>query len=64
VLPGLWLLNWQQIEARRRQNQVRLIASLLEREVLRAGLSFEEATDVSWALTSYALYRMLVVEQG
>lgn len=53
----------RQIEARRRQNQARLIASLHEQQVLRPGLSFEEATDVLWALTSYDLYRMLVVEQ-
>ena len=53
----------QQIEARRRQNQARLIASLRERGMLHPGLSFEEATDVLWALTSYDLYRMLVVEQ-
>jgi hypothetical protein len=53
----------RQIEARRRQNQARLVASLREQGVLRTGLSFEEATDVLWALTSYDLYRMLVVEQ-
>ncbi len=53
----------QQVEARRRQNQTRLIASLREQGVLRSGLSFEEATDVLWALISYDLYRMLVVEQ-
>jgi AcrR family transcriptional regulator len=53
----------QQVEARRRQNQGRLIASLHEQGVLRPGLSFEEATDVLWALTSYDLYRILVVEQ-
>jgi len=53
----------QQVEARRRQNQARLIASLHEQGVLRPTLSFEEATDVLWALTSYDLYRMLVVEQ-
>jgi AcrR family transcriptional regulator len=54
----------RQIEARRRQNQARLIASLSEQGALRPGLSFEEATDVLWALTSYDLYRMLVVERG
>ncbi len=54
----------RQIEARRRQNQARLIASLSEQGALRPGLSFEEATDVLWALTSYDLYRMLVVEQS
>jgi len=53
----------RQIEVRRRQNQARLIASLLEQGALRPGLSLEEATDVLWALTSYDLYRMLVVEQ-
>ncbi len=53
----------RQIEARRRQNQARLIASLHDQEMLRPGLSFEEATDVLWALTSYDLYRMLVMEQ-
>jgi AcrR family transcriptional regulator len=53
----------RQIEARRRQNQARLIASLQEQGALRPGLSLEEATDVLWTLTSYDLYRMLVVEQ-
>lgn len=53
----------RQIEVRRRQNQARLIASLHDQEMLRPGLSLEEATDVLWALTSYDLYRMLVVEQ-
>ena len=54
----------QQVEARRRRNQARLIASLHEQGVLRSGLSIEEATDVLWALTSYDVYRMLVVEQS
>jgi AcrR family transcriptional regulator len=53
----------RQIEARRHQNQVRLIVSLREQGALRPGLSLEEATDVLWALTSYDLYRMLVMEQ-
>ena len=53
----------QQVEARRRQNQARLIASLHAQGVLRPGLSLEETADVLWALTSYDLYRMLVVEQ-
>ena len=53
----------QQVEARRRQNQARLMASLREQGALRPDLSLEEATDVLWALTSYDLYRMLVVEQ-
>lgn len=54
----------RQIEARRRQNQGRLIASLHKQGLLRHGLSLEEAMDVLWALTSYDLYRMLVVERG
>jgi AcrR family transcriptional regulator len=54
----------RQIEERRRQNQTRLIAYLHEQDRLRLGLSFEEAADVLWALTSYGLYRMLVVDQG
>jgi AcrR family transcriptional regulator len=53
----------REIEARRRQNQSRLIAYLHEQEALRPGLSFEEATDVLWALTSFDVYRMLVVER-
>jgi AcrR family transcriptional regulator len=53
----------RQVEARRRQNQARLIASLHEAGALRHDLEAEEATDVLWALTSYDLYRMLVVEQ-
>jgi AcrR family transcriptional regulator len=54
----------RQIEARRRQNQARLIAYLREQDRLRRDLSFEEAVDVLWSLTSYGLYRMLVVDQG
>jgi AcrR family transcriptional regulator len=53
----------RQVEMRRRQNQSYLIADLQEQGVLRHGLSFEEATDVLWTLTSYDLYRMLVVER-
>jgi AcrR family transcriptional regulator len=53
----------RQIEVRRRQNQARLIASLHKQGTLRHDLSLEEATDVLWALTSYDLYRMLVLEQ-
>ena len=53
----------QQVEARRRQNQTRLIASLHEAGALRHDLEAEEATDVLWALTSYDVYRMLIVEQ-
>jgi AcrR family transcriptional regulator len=54
----------RQIETRRRQVQVRLIASLYEQRRLRPGLPLEEAIDILWALTGYDLYRMLVVVQG
>jgi AcrR family transcriptional regulator len=53
----------QQVEARRRQNQDRLVEYLHDHQVLRPDLSLEEATDLLWALTSYDLYRMLVVER-
>jgi AcrR family transcriptional regulator len=53
----------RQIGARRREYQSRLIAYLQEQQALRHNLSPEEATDVLWALTSYDLYRMLIVEQ-
>ena len=52
------------IEMRRRQNQGRLVAYLDEHHMLRQGLPVEEATDVLWVLTSYDVYRMLVVEQS
>ena len=54
----------QQIEARRRQRQTYLIADLSEQGVLRHDLSPGEGTDVLWSLTSYDLYRMLVIQQG
>jgi AcrR family transcriptional regulator len=53
----------REIGLRRRENQGRLVAYLDEHRMLRQGLSVEEATDVLWALTSYDLYRMLVVER-
>src|SRR5712692_304682 len=52
----------QQVETRRRQNQGRLVAYLDEHQMLRQGLPLEEATDLLWTLTSYDLYRMLVME--
>ena len=53
----------RQIEARRRDRQTYLIADLRGQGALRQNLSLEEATDVLWSLTSYDLYRMLVVER-
>lgn len=54
----------QQVATRRHQNQARLIAHLHQQGALRPDLLPEEATDVLWTLTSYDLYRMLVIEQG
>ena len=53
----------RQVELRRRHNQTYLITYLQEQGVLRNGLSSEEATDVLWTLTSYEVYRMLVIER-
>ena len=54
----------REVELRRRHNQSYLIAYLQEQRMLRSDLPSEEATDVLWTLTSYDLYRMLVVERG
>ena len=54
----------RQVEARRREYQGRLITYLISRGILRQGLQPEEATDELWALSSYDLYRLLVVERG
>jgi hypothetical protein len=53
----------RQVELRRRHNQTYLITYLQEQGVLCNGLSSEEATDVLWTLTSYEVYRMLVIER-
>lgn len=63
VVPELAELA-QQIEARRRQRQTYLIANLCDQKVLCDTLSLTEGTDVLWSLTSYDIYRMLVVQQG
>jgi AcrR family transcriptional regulator len=54
----------QTIERRRWHQQERLIEFLQERGVLRTSLSREAATDELWALTSFDLYRMLVLQRG
>ena len=48
---------------RRRENQSHLVAFLDENGLLRAGLSMEEAIDIVWMLTSYDLYRRMVIER-
>jgi AcrR family transcriptional regulator len=53
-----------QIEARRRDNQIRLIRYLRQQQRLRDDLTEDEATDIVWALTSYDLYRSLVLQRS
>lgn len=54
----------EQIETRRRDNQARLIGYLREQRRLRGDLTQDEATDIVWTLTSYDLYRGLVLRRG
>jgi AcrR family transcriptional regulator len=53
----------RQIETRRHHRQSYLIGDLHEQGGLRHDLSVEEANDVLWSLTSYDLYRLLVLER-
>ena len=39
------------------------MATLYEQGMVRPGLSLEEAADILWVMTSFDLYRMLVVKQ-
>jgi len=50
------------VERRRRQQQERLIGLLRQQGALRADRTDEEAIDELWALTSFDLYRLLVVQ--
>lgn len=52
-----------QVESRRREYQSRLIAYLTDQDMLRADLDSEQATDILWALSSYDMYRALVISQ-
>jgi AcrR family transcriptional regulator len=52
----------QQVESRRKMNQEHLINSLEEQGALRQHLQHKEALDEIWALTSYDLYRLFVIE--
>lgn len=52
-----------QIEARRRDNQARLIGYLRQQRRLKDDLTEDVATDIVWALTSYDLYRSLVLQR-
>jgi AcrR family transcriptional regulator len=52
-----------QVEARRRANQTRLTSWLYDCELLRRGLDLATATDIMWSLTSYDIFRALVIER-
>jgi AcrR family transcriptional regulator len=54
----------EQIETRRRDNQARLVGYLRQQGRLKDSLTDDEATDITWALTSYDLYRNLVSQRG
>jgi AcrR family transcriptional regulator len=54
----------EQVEARRRDNQARLIGYLRQQRRLRDGLTDDQATDIVWALTSYDVYRSLVLQRS
>ncbi len=52
-----------EIALRRRSIQGQLVVFLNERQMLHPGLSMEEAKDVLWALASFDVYHLLVVER-
>ena len=58
------LTLWTSIEARRHDGQSRFVLMLAARGALREGLSVEEAADGLWALTSLAVYDLLVTTRG
>jgi AcrR family transcriptional regulator len=53
-----------QIDERRWANGARLVGYLTEHGALRQDLTPDEATDIVWTLTTYDLYRALVVGRG
>lgn len=54
----------QSVEERRWRLQQRFIEFIAEYGVLRADLSHAQATDTVWTLTSFDLYRRLIIERG
>jgi len=55
---------WQEMEDWRHGGQSRFVGMLAEQGKLRADVSVEEASDVTWTLCSLATHDMLVVERG
>jgi len=54
----------RQVESRRRANQERLVGFLRDAGALRGDLDADQAVDIVWTLTSYDLYRALVIERN
>lgn len=55
---------WDEIEAWRLEGQGRFVARLKSEGALRPDRSFEEGRDIVFALTSLAMYDLLVVQRG
>jgi len=55
---------WTSIEQRRLEGQTGFVRMLAGRGVLRRDLSVEEGSDSLWALTSLAVYDLLVTTRG
>ncbi len=55
---------WERIESGRLHGQGRFVAMLGERGALRPGLPVEEGRDALWALTSLAVWDLLVTSRG
>jgi AcrR family transcriptional regulator len=61
--PALRAL-WDEIESARLMGQARFVGMLADRNALRPGLSVEDGRDGLWALTSLAVFDMLVETRG
>lgn len=55
---------WDEMEAWRLEGQGRFVAMLAERGALRHDVSFEEARDIVWTLSSLAVHDLLVLDRG
>jgi AcrR family transcriptional regulator len=55
---------WKDISERRAANMGKLVRDLGDPGGLRAGVSFDDAADVVWAMASSELYVMLTAERG
>jgi AcrR family transcriptional regulator len=62
VSSGLRRLE-QDLETQRYQRQELVVRRLVDTAAIRPGLSFADARDILWSLTSGELYRLLVLER-